>query len=337
MLISLVAVGLVLVTTSGCDSAGAGGNSDPILSLSPIVVPTFSNLGATTTAQMSPAMVEWVDNVDDEGNSIATADEGFNFVNSFNQSTYISYPNAVLTAIQRQIRAGLDPFQPFTMNTTSIEGTDEWEVWMTLKKSSSGGNTTYIGYYDEALNGSLEHPDDGRYANDTPLVMIFSADYKKLYATGKPNETSAWILDHDYAAGKTLFLYYDWSSGDQYFMESFHRGGSSTVTYHTMEYGGGGTFSQYAVMHMIAGTGIIHYVEPDSAASSTWYLTSSGSETTFSGTDKTSLDNALSSFRDGLSPNDPETEWAARHGFVPDYSTSEYQAVLSAHQANFAH
>lgn len=329
MAISLVIVGLVLMTTSGCDSAGAGGSSDPILSVSPISVPTFADMNVSATGSVSPMFYR---------EELETGAGGYDYVNGFNNNILIKYANGLLSTVQNRVRSGLSTEQPFRFAATGTQGSATWEIRGTMVKSSSS-NPTYIAYYDEFVDfgdgsGFTQHKDD------LPLVIRFSMDYRVLYVTGySNNEQDRLIVQHDYDTSETIFLGEDSSSmavsegGDgsiYYDMEHFQKSVTDTLTYRNLVYNDtDSALNEKAIMHMIAGTGIIHTV---SDPANTFYLTTAGGELTDSGAQAT-LDAALATIESATAADDPMTEFNERTTVIPDYTSTEYTAAKAAHQA----
>ena len=329
MLISLVIVGLVLVTTSGCDSAGTGGNSDPILSVAPISVPTFEDVNVNLTGSISAAALY--------RDELWQEDTAYDYVNSFNDHILVRYPNGILSAVQNRVRSGQSTEQPSRFTATGTQGSETWEIRGTMV-ASTADSRTYIAHFDEFKNGVREK-------NDVPMVIRFSADYRVLYVTAMSNdEGDTMIVQHDYDTSETIFLGKDTSSGVgiYYDMEHIKKSGAGSLTYRNLIYNTeSDTDSELngrAIMHMIAGTGIIHRVEAKSDAdgatfeTTTAYLTIGGDPLADGGA-QTTLDTALATIDSDTEDDDPKTEYEDRQTVIPEYDSSEFIAAKAAHQA----
>lgn len=325
--IAVASLILAIMVLTGCPSAGGGGGGsdpDPILSVDPIVVPTFAQINGSTTNSMEVSFFE------DELN---TGTGAYAYVNGFNNNIIPQYCNGFLQAAKNRAEDGLPLDEAFKFTATGTVGSDSWEIRGTMVKSTSTSNPTYIAYFDEFQNAS-------QAKDDLPLVVVFSSDYSTVYVTGyMNNDGDRLIVQHDYATSKTTFLSADSSSSPSeiiYYMEHFEKNGSSSLTYKNMWYNDTTTTEhERAIMHMVAGTGIVHYVSDDGLGSAdTNYLNTSGTDITdtIEVTPRGTLDTALSTIQGATNDNDPETEWNARATVIPDYSSAEYVAAKVAHQ-----
>ena len=316
-LVGVLLIAVVATLTIGCNSAGGGGNSDPILSVAPVAVPTFAEVNGTSTGSVS--IQTW---------DVDTPAKGYTYVNEFNNNITVQYVNGLLSAAKNQVRAGLPTDQPFRFTGAGSQGSFNWEIRGTMVKSATAGSPTYIAYFDEFVDGS-------QAKNDLPLVIIFSPDYRSVSVTGIINNAGDRLMvQHDYDTSETMFLVADYSSiaGETvYYMEHFEKSGSSSLTYKNLWYDTT-SGNEQVIMHLIAGTGIIHRVQTDS--DTTYYLSTAGADITGSidSGSQSTLDAALATIQGGMAIADPETEWSARQTVIPDYTSAEYVAAKAAHQ-----
>jgi hypothetical protein len=334
MLISLVAVGLVLVTMSGCDSAGAGGGTkDPLLSLEPIQFPTITSSGAVAIAAESQESAVI--------GGVLTLSEAYTYINNYNDVNNVAIPNALLKGIQDAKRGGADLSQPFTITATATldRSTEPTYFEGTVQMSSQSSEPLFLLAFN--LSGAFT-------LDDVVGEMRFSADYSKVLFTVAFGSTGRAFLEFDYATGNGFAL--DNGEGDgaaragYYVLESFATQ-NGVFTFRGVEYNPTNPDSDIVIVQSVPNNGIVHYrfdedgLGPGDTPEQGHFYTYAGSNGTGTAADETALKTSVDSVETGAgNPNEnlPEEWFNARQDKIPDFSTSAYTELLTIHQANFS-
>lgn len=333
-LVSALLFSVMILTVIGCSSAGAGGGGggadagvdDPLLSLEPIQFPTISGSSVGASAVESNVI-----------GGVATLSEAYAYINDMNNTNNVAIPNALLKGIQDAKRGGADLSQAFTITASATLGNATTNFEGTVQMSSQSGEPTFFIAFDLSGVNTME---------DIVGQMRFSADYSAVFFTVGMEGGRA-FLEFDYTTGNGFALD-DGKGGiaareDYYVLESFATQ-NGVFTYRGVEYNPTDTDSDIVIVQSVPNNGIVHYRldelgdgPGDSPQSGSTYAYA-GSDGTGSAANETALKTSVDSVETGVdNPNeDLPKEWLnARQDKIPDFTSSEYTALLATHQANF--
>lgn len=325
LVITLMILALIIMTAGSCDTLFGSNSSvatDPILNVQPVAFPTFNSVAAS--GSMGALQVR----------SMLEIDPAFTYVNEYNQTMNVQMPNAFLKEIQNRVRAGEDLSQPFTM-ALSIERDgelDDIEIKATFRRIATAGSTRFIGYYDQT-----PHPGGGEEPLlNVPFELLFTNNYSLLNAiAGVNSDGGVLIVEFDYNTRSGFYLDNGQGQGlsqdDFYSFESFDLG-SGSMTYRAMERHSVTETSNRVVMHLVAGNGIVHFVDFVEGGEDDVRTDYYGVDGTGDAVNEEALTAALAEI-DKIS-NIPRTMWNDRESLVPNFASGEYVALLTAHETN---
>ena len=148
-LLVVAALLVAVLVMGGCDSAGAANTTDPVLSVSPVRLPTFADIAGAGAMRALGTAYNATDGFDPDEGLLTEAPFAYMYFNEINNDTDVQYVNGVLSAIQDAVRAGhnlsnspIDTLIEFE----KLEGTEfaqDYKMALSIQRINT---TTFIGY-----------------------------------------------------------------------------------------------------------------------------------------------------------------------------------------------